>query len=223
MIISSIIKNTYQLPEKFSILECGACSWSEVQTKEWIPSQEAWYLEPNKEIYKELKQLGCNILNLALSDHNELETFNVSSIAGWSHLGSSSLNDSIKCNQKLKNSYEVKCVTYKKLQQILNIEFDIVILDIEGNEDAVVKNLSTLEQSALPKIFCIECGYEWEKRKNLVKQLGYDLDFYYHNNAYFSIKNTYSKNIETVNTYNAQWPSWTFNGIKIYTNENTYL
>ena len=221
--IASLIEVAYCLPEKFNSLECGACSLEEIETKKWADSQTAWYLEPNVRIYDSIKRLGYNVLNLALSDHDKSEIFNISMYDGFGYLESSGTNDSLKNNEQIKTSYNVNCITYKNLQETLNLTFDIMILDIEGQEDKVLKNLSSLDANELPKIFCIECGYDWEKRKALVKNLGYDLDFYYYNNAYFSMNDPYNKNINTINYYNRQWPQWTYNGIEIYKNENTNL
>tara|TARA_R100000479_G_C6370580_1_gene196879 strand:- start:439 stop:1119 length:681 start_codon:yes stop_codon:yes gene_type:complete len=226
MKISSIIENAYRLPNSFSCLECGACAMHELETKSWSNDKNVWYLEPNVHQYNLIKNEGYSILNLALSDSNKLKKFCVSNMIGWSFLETSEvieLNDHIRYIQPIQTKYNIECITYEKLQQTLNIKFDILILDIEGHEDAVLENMASLQKQNLPKIFCIECGYDWETRKRLVKNLGYDLDFYYFNNAYFSMDSPYPKNLDVINEYNKQWAEWTYNGIKIYENENTNL
>ena len=94
--IASLIEVAYCLPEKFNSLECGACSLEEIETKKWADSQTAWYLEPNVRIYDSIKRLGYNVLNLALSDHDKSEIFNISMHDGFGYLESSGTNDSLK-------------------------------------------------------------------------------------------------------------------------------
>lgn len=223
MNISSIIDSAYSLPNKFCSLECGACDPSEVETSGWKDKQELWLLEPNLETYRKLKQLDYNVLNLALSDNNNQNTFYISKHAGFCYLESSNLNDSKKNNENISTSYQVECITYKNLQEKLETIFDILILDIEGQEDIVLKDLLSLQKKLLPKILCVECGYEWEDRKKICKKLGYNLDFYYYNNAYFSLDNSFTRKMDVIEKYNRSWPKWDYNGQRIYDNENTNI
>ena len=223
MKISSIIEAAYKLPDKFYALECGACRPEYIETEDWRRKHEVWLLEPNLEVYNQLKSLDYKVLNLALSDNNQKQTFYISKSEGFCYLESSSLNDSQKNNEQELLSYEVECITYKNLQKKLGIIYDILILDIEGQEDRVLKNLLTIEKKYLPKILCVECGYEWEDRKKICKKLGYNLDFYYYNNAYFSLCNTFTKDINTIEAYNKSWPNWDYSGKRIYDNENTNI
>jgi len=221
--ISSIIESAYSLPNKFCSLECGACDPEYVETSGWKDKQELWLLEPNLDAYTKLKKLDYNVLNLALSDNNEQKTFYISKHIGFCYLESSNINDSKKNNESILKSYQVECIKYKSLQEKLGITFDILILDIEGQEDIVLKDLLLLEKKLLPKILCVECGYEWTDRKEICKKLGYNLDFYYYNNAYFSLDNSFIKKIDVIDNYNKSWPNWCHNEQKIYDNENTNI
>lgn len=223
MKISSLIETAYNLPDKACVLECGACEPQHVETKSWINKHDVYLLEPNLESYQKLKELNYNAFNLALSDNNEKQTFYISKHTGFCYLESSDLNDSKKNNEHPIKSYQVECLTYENLQKKLDIIFDIFILDIEGQEDKVLKSLLKLEKKSLPKILCVECGYEWENRKELCKELGYSLDFYYYNNCYFSLGNAFAKNPKIINSYNESWPHWNWEGKRIYDNENTNI
>lgn len=66
------------------------------------------------------------------------------------------------------------------------MNIDILILDIEGHECVVLNTFRELTLEQLPKIICIECGYDWLERKKILIELGYILDFYEFNNCYLS-------------------------------------
>jgi hypothetical protein len=76
----------------------------------------------------------------------------------------------------------------------------------------------TIQQ--LPKIICIECGYDWIERKKILLELGYVLDFYEFNNCYLS-HSTYkvSKNSENINNINEKNKRFVWCKNIIYENE----
>ena len=61
-----------------------------------------------------------------------------------------------------------------------------MILDVEGHECTILNTFFDLDVTELPKIICIEAGYDWNERKQILLKLGYVLDFYEFNNCYLS-------------------------------------
>ena len=225
MPISEIIENAYTLPSKINVVECGAMNPKTLETAGWTNSHNVWFIEANPSGYAILKKQGYNILNFGLSDINGTRKFCQSENWDCGYLELSGTNDSKVSGEHIKLTYDIECITYKKLLETLDVVFDVLILDIEGHEEKVLENMKhEIEKHRLPKILCVECGYEWEKRKEIVKALGYDLDFYYYNNAYFSMPDlSYEKNTDTIDSYNKQWTSWSYRGKLIYKNENTNI
>jgi len=213
MNISSIIQNAYELPTNFHSLECGANCIEYVETLDWVVGGFGWLMEPIPNIAIDIKNnLTQNNISSDLSNFNGKTNYSVETITGLSHIvDQESKGDSI---------IEVECITYNKLQDDLGVYFDVLVLDIEGNEEQVLDHWLTLPRKYLPKIMCIECGYDWEKRKKLLSKLGYELNFYFFNNAYLKMKDCGIKlKQDIINNYNEQWPKWNFNGQTIYVNE----
>jgi len=130
------------------------------------------------------------------------------------------LNIDQKSKDYSKIEIEVECITYKSLQDKLDLVFDVLVLDIEGHEEKILEYFKTIESKYLPKIVCIECGYHWESRKELMTQNGYNLDFYYYNNAYFSHHSSkIPTNKEVIDEYNKQNPMFIWGDALIYKNE----
>lgn len=222
MKISSIISNAYNLPENFSSLECGANVISDIQTIDWIKNPNCWLMEPIPIFAEQIKEnLTSNIIQSALSTFNGKSFFSIFPDAhGWSCLSDVDLNIDQKSRIHTKKEIEVECITYKSIQDKLGLIFDVLVLDIEGYEEKILQYFKTIDSKYLPKIICIECGYEWKNRKELMKQNGYNLDFYYYNNAYFShCSSKIPINSEIVNEYNKQNPTFVWGNNIVYNNE----
>lgn len=219
--ISDIIGNAYQLPENFSSLECGANAVHDIQTIKWSKNKNFWLMEPIPVFANDIrKNITSNIIQSALSTFDGKTKFTIFPSSGWSCISDTELNVDQKTEIASKMEIEVQCLTYKTLQDNLKLFFDILVLDIEGHEEKILEYFKAIDVNYLPKILCIECGYDWENRKELVKQNGYNLDFYYYNNAYFSHSSSeIILNKEVVDEYNKNNPKFIFNNYTVYTNE----
>jgi FkbM family methyltransferase len=220
--ISKIIEEAYFLPKEFSSLECGANNIDDIQTIDWITNKNCWLMEPIPKFAKEIKDnLTKNLVESALSTFNGKSKFYIfEQVHGWSCLSDLELNSDQKFFSDSKKEIEVECITYDALQDNLGINFDVLILDIEGYEDNILKYMNKISKKYFPKIFCIECGYQWEDRKKLIKNLGYNLDFYYYNNAFFRLEQcNIEMNEKKVFEFNNLYKEWSFNGQLIYVNE----
>ena len=112
-------------------------------------------------------------------------------------------------------------ITYKHfIQDIIKTTIDILILDVEGHECTILNTFYDLDLAQLPKIICIECGYDWLDRKKILLSLGYVLDFYEFNNCYLS-HSTYNcnKNISQMNKFNVANKKFIWNNYLVYDNE----
>lgn len=221
-LISKVIEEAYILPKEFSSLECGANDTIYIETIDWIKNKNCWLMEPIPKFAKKIKDdLTTNLIESALSTFNGKSKFYVfEQVDGWSCLSDVELNPDQRSFADSKKEIEVQCITYDRIQDKLGINFDILILDIEGYEDDILRYMKKISKKYLPKIFCIECGYEWEVRKNLVKDLGYNLDFYYYNNAFFRLDQCdIEVNEKKVSEFNNLYKSWSFNGHLVYINE----
>lgn len=217
--ISTILKEIYNLNwENLSILECGA-NKSGDETSEFENTNTCWYVEASPEDFNVLQTKRKNTLNLALSNYDGDIKFTISS-----HPGNSSCEYSQAHLEELKlynTSFSetiVNCLTYESLLKRLSIKFDIVVLDIEGHEVKVLETMKTLGKELLPNIFVVECGYDWEDRLKLLKELGYKIDCYYFNNCFLSISGT-PTNTNQTKIYNNEWKQFVWQGKTIYTNE----
>ena len=109
------------------------------------------------------------------------------------------------------------------ISSIIKKRVNILILDIEGHEPELLKSMKdSVEESNLPEIIAIECGWTWKERKKLLKEMNYNLDFYSHNNAVFSLNSREIKkendSIEKINLENPKFEMPAGLGI-IYENE----
>jgi len=135
-----------------------------------------------------------------------------------SHPGNSSLEHSDKHINELK-SYnaeikedKVKAISWKRLLLDYSIEkIDLLSLDIEGAEKYVLKDM--IDSNVLPDVICIEVGYEWEEKKEILKTIGYRFDFFHYNNAYCS---KYNKKIDIEKVKFYFQNEWYWNGNLIY-------
>jgi hypothetical protein len=114
----------------------------------------------------------------------------------------------------------VPATTYKNyIENIIKTNIDILVLDIEGHECAVLNTFYELQKEQLPKIICIEVGYDWMERKKILLDLGYVLDFYEFNNCYLSHSNV-EKNVESIQVFNNNNKKFIWHNTLIYENEN---
>jgi len=216
--ISQILKDIYQLNWiDLNILECGSHTHGE-ETLEFEPDNNCWYIEANKEDYLLLQKFRKNTLNLALSNLDGVVKFVVSSYAGNSSCAHSPehLEELNQYGSTFKE-IEVEAITYNSLLKKLKIVFDIVVLDIEGHEKTVLNSWKLMDKTLLPSVLVIECGYDWNDRLSLLKELGYKIDCYYLNNCYLSMGNL-SKNYEMIQNYNKEYPQFKWNNKLIYSN-----
>jgi FkbM family methyltransferase len=217
--ISNILRDVYQLEwVGLNILECGANMQGE-ETSSFENENNCWYVEASLSDYNVLKQIRKNTLNLALSDKNGKITFTVSS-----HVGNSSCEYSEEHLEELKKyntkftTTEVECISYESLLEKLNLVFDVFVLDIEGHEKTVLNSWKSLDKKSLPSVLVIECGYDWNERLTILKELGYNIDCYYFNNCYLS-NGSVKTNLEHVKNYNNEWKTFVWNNKVIYVNE----
>lgn len=216
---SQILKNVYQLEWiGLNILECGANILGE-ETSDFESENNCWYIEANLADYNILKQNQKNTLNLALSDKTGKIKFTVSS-----HSGNSSCEYSENHLQELKKyntiftTTEVECISYESLLKKLNLVFDVFVLDIEGHEKTVLNSWKLMNKKLLPSILVIECGYDWNDRLSILKELGYNIDCYYFNNCYLS-NGSIKTNLNYIKKYNNEWGTFVWNNKTIYVNE----
>lgn len=218
--LKQILTDIYHIEFKnLNILESGACSLSNLVTAEFLDSNNCWFLEPNPVDHKQLIKDGVKqCLQYALSDRNGTAEFTLTS-----HPGNSSLEHSKTHIEELKgynNSFskiEVITIRYETLQKITGCVFDLMSLDIEGHESIVLKSLLSIDACNLPKILVIECGYDWEDRLQLLRQLGYSIDTYYYNNCILSRDNTgISKNKNAITYYHGVFKKFVYFGKEIY-------
>ena len=201
-----------------NILECGANVHGE-ETHCLMSTNNCWYVEANPADFEVLKKTKPNALNFALSDKDGYVEFTVSS-----HPGNSSCEHSDEHLEELKllnvefNKTRVASITYESLINQLNIIFDVLVLDIEGHEKTVIRSWNSISPNLLPRIITIECGYDWDARLSLLKDLGYKLDCYYFNNCYLS-RPEVPVNIAIARNYNNEWKTFVWNNKTIYVND----
>lgn len=125
----------------------------------------------------------------------------------------------IKDEEVLVKTYDYNYV----ISSIIKKRVNIFILDIEGHEPELLKSMKdSVEESNLPEIIAIECGWTWKERKKLLKEMNYNLDFYSHNNGVFSLNSREIKkendSIKKINLENPKFEMPAGLGI-IYENE----
>jgi len=164
-------------------------------------------------------------LNAAISDKTEKST--IQECLGLP--GHSSLSHGEEHKMELSSmgvesgAVETQCYTYKHLtERIIEKKVNILILDIEGHEVTVLESIKKeIEQKDFPDIICIECGYDWQERLELLEGMGYEADFFEYNNCYLSLRNSdliVSKNEDLINQANQRNPHFVWNNKCIYKN-----
>jgi len=191
--LRNLIDNLYN--EKFgklNILEAGAHGPESVVTLEFVRDNNVWYMEPEIFTFDRLVSVFPQSLNLALSDCDGVVDFTISSHGGNSSIKHSEIHKKeLESYNAVFENVKVNCITYSSLLKKLNLIFDILVLDIEGHEVPVLKSMQLSNEKEHPKIIVIECGYDWNERLQILKEMGYCLDVYWENNCVLS------KNIET--------------------------
>jgi len=217
--VSEILTTVYSLCwNNLNILECGANVNGE-ETRALMSTNNCWYVEANPTDYQVLKTIKPNALNLALSDKDGSIEFTISSHPGNSSCEHSSAHlEELKKYNAIFSKMQVPCITYESLLKRLNLVFDVLVLDIEGHEAVVLNSWKHIPNDLLPQIIAIECGYDWNVRLSLLKNLGYKIDCYYFNNCYLSKPKT-PVNQSTAKIYNTEWKNFEWNNKTIYTNE----
>jgi len=223
MVVSSeILQQAYNIEfNNLNILECGAGAAQE--TKDLCNTNNCYYIEAHYFEYENLKKLNYNVFYYALSDKNETLSFTITSHGGNSSLSHSDLHkqELINCYNSTFTEISVPGITYKNfIENIIKTNIDILILDVEGHECTILKTFFELDVSQLHKIIFIECGYDWIERKQILLQLGYNLDFYEFNNCYLSHSNyACEKNISQIHHFNQNNRQFIWNNSVIYENE----
>ena len=199
------ITNSYYLNfNNLNILECGSSDLG-LDTKNFRHNNNCYYIEPLLESFnyfiKNAENIKIeNVYNFAISDVCGNHDFHVSSHGGNSSLCHSDdhINELINVHNSTFKTTQVVSVTYKFfIENIIYKNIDILILDVEGAEIRILQSFKFLTINQIPKIICIECGYDWNERKKLLLELGYSLDFYSGNNCYASIGQI-DKNLDVI-------------------------
>lgn len=225
----NVITSVYNYDfSNLNILECGACKEGE-ETRFLRDSNNCYYIEANPNDFKILSSQHNinkeNIFNFALTDYCGDISFTITS---WS--GNSSVNHSIDHHNELVkygstfNKITVPCYTYKYfIEEIIKKPIDLLVLDIEGHECTILNSMRKLSVEQLPKIICIEAGYDWHERKKILKELEYNIDYYYFNNVFLT-HNTFniSKNIEKLKEINNKYPNFIWQDKLIFENDSIY-
>lgn len=179
-----------------------------------------WYMEPNPEDFALLSKRHKNVLPFALSSRTGTLTFNVSSHPGNSSIQHSEihLKELQDLGAKMKQ-VSVQAVTYPDLLfKHIRRRVDLLVLDIEGHEVEFLKSLLSIPPALLPLAVCIECGYDWTPRLELLTKLGYQADFFFYNNCFLSQLPNSQKKTALMAEYNRQWPEFVWAGNTIYKN-----
>jgi FkbM family methyltransferase len=208
---------------KLNILECGACAADE--TDEFITTNNCYYIEASLQDYIKLKNENYNVVHYALTDiDNSNIEFTITSLRGNSSVNHSEIHkhELIADFNSSFTKTTVPATTYKNyIENIIKTNIDILVLDIEGHECAVLNTFYELEKEQLPKIICIEAGYDWLERKKILLDLGYVIDFYEFNNCYLSHSTcVIEKNVESMQMFNNNNKKLIWNDRVIYENEN---
>lgn len=217
--VSNILKDIYKVNfENLNFLECGAHTNGD-ETSDFNHNNNCWYIEANESDYNVLKKNKNNALNYALSDKDGLIKFTITSQAGNSscEYTEGHINELNSYNASFKEVM-VSSISYNTLLKKLNLKFDVIVLDIEGHEKTVLSSWKNIIPENLPSIVVIECGYDWEIRLNLLKELGYRPDCYYYNNCYLS-KPIIDVNLEYTKQYNNEWKNFIWGKTLIYKND----
>ena len=219
---SEILQLAYMIDfVNLNILECGACDADE--TNEFISTNNCFYIEALFDDYLKLKNQNYNVQHFALTDVDNTDIeFTITSLRG-----NSSVNHSESHRHELITDFNasfqktaVPATTYKNyIENIIKTNIDILILDIEGHECAVLKTFFDLKQEQLPKIICIECGYDWPERKKMLLELGYVIDFFEFNNCYLTHSSqSIPKNEESIRVFNDNNRKFIWHNMLIYEN-----
>ena len=224
--VHTYITNAYDLNYvNLNILECGASDRA-LDTEAFRLTNNCYYIEPIPESVAHLKQNAPNI------NHNNIFNYALHNYCGetvftlTSHGGNSSYNHSNEHIDELVNQHKstfttitVQTITFKHfiLNKIMT-NIDILVLDVEGCELIILESFKDLTANQLPKILCIEVGYDWDERKKVLLELGYTLDFYGFNNCYASFGQI-NKRVDAIKQFNLENRSFVWYGKTLYTNE----
>ncbi len=224
------IKQIYNYEfENLNILECGAHTDGN-ETLSLVENNNCYYIEANPEDYKILKEKSYinkdNIFNFALSDYCGETTFTISTHPGNSSIDHSQdhLNELVYIYNARFHDIKIPCITYQHfIDNVICKPIDFLVLDVEGHETCILKSMLSITVDKLPKFICIEAGYNWLERKELLLKLGYNIDFYYYNNVFLT-HSTFcvEKNIDLMKEINRKYPNFIWHGRVIFENDSIY-
>jgi FkbM family methyltransferase len=220
--------DAYAMPfEALVVLECGAYSTGE-ETKLLRAKNRCFYMDAVEEHVTAFRrsQSGVDpshVFHYALTDSNGHAEFTIADgLTGNSSLQhcASHLADlaTVKCSFR---KVTVPCISYDTLQSdILGAVIDLLILDIEGGEVQVLRSWKHLSPERLPKLLCIEAGYNWLTRKALLLDLGYVIDFYSFNNVVLHHSSFHvQRNEDYIRAINLKNPKFVYNSKLIFEND----
>jgi FkbM family methyltransferase len=224
-VYNNIISSYNLIYNNLNILECGSSDLG-LDTKSFRENNNCYYIEAVPESFEYFLKNASNInidnvFNYALFDKCGEIDFTLTSHGGnssYCHLEDHMYELTHIHNSQFK-TIKVKTITYKYfIENIIKKNIDILILDVEGCEVLLLNSFKNLSPNQLPKIICIECGYDWEERKKILLELGYTLDFYGSNNCYASIGEI-SKNMDVIRNINLNNKSFVWYGKELYSND----
>ena len=219
MPVSDFLKEAYTIDfRNLTILECGG---SASETKDLSNTNHCYYIEAHYEEYKTLYDLNYKVYNYALTNTEQPVSFTITSHRGNSSVCHSELHKTeLNSYGSIFKNVTVQGITYKKfIRDIIKTNIDILVLDVQGHECTILNTFFELDITELPKILCIECGYDWNERKQILLKLGYVLDFYEYNNCYLSHSTFDCKNISKMNRLNEKNQRFVWNNYVVYENE----
>lgn len=150
-------------------VECGAFDGLTESTCKFFEESMGWTglnIEPTPYGFERLikNRPNCINLNCALSSLHKKATFtNAIHPTMGRHFGNGSLNHTKEHKTELLNSgctfetFDIECFKFSELHKEYNLsEIDLFVLDVEGHEVDALSGILNINESFLPKVFCIE-------------------------------------------------------------------
>lgn len=220
-------------------VECGAFDGITESTCKFFEESLGWTvfnIEPYKKIYEQLikNRPDSRNYNFALSDKNELKKFtHVIHPELGINFGNGSLEHKNEHKKLLLDigcefeEIETETITINSFFELAQLDkVDLFVLDIEGYELKVLKNL--LKTQVRPSIFCVkkQLDSDWNKIIELLEELSYIYLEDIHNNGIFILSNVKEKylnnnNIEKFTNNSSKKPK--INLISNILQESNYL
>lgn len=180
-----------------NILHIGACLGNEIDFYKTLNPKIIYWFEPNQSLIDGLKKrvhsdtFISEVFQVAVSNKNGIQKFNIIEDDAKTNPGCSSLNDlklhsDLYPNIKLVETCEVKTVILDDFlfENNLNTEFDMVVMDTQGHDYYILSSSKIIFNS---KIIIVETAkielYEGQKLENevdaILKLNGYNTKHYH--------------------------------------------